>query len=107
VNLIVSSASILENKKNPFSERRLSIRDFFRFAKSIVTSSPECFSEANKLKSKGLKTYDAVHLAFAIQSDCDYFVTTDDRLLKINDSRIKIINPQEFIRIWESEENDE
>jgi predicted nucleic acid-binding protein len=107
VDLTVSSASILENKKNPFSERRLSIRDFFRFAKYIATSSSESLNEAKNFKSAGLKTYDAVHLAFAVQSDCDYFVTTDDRLLRFYDDRIRIINPQEFINVWEAYGNDE
>jgi predicted nucleic acid-binding protein len=106
VDLITSSLSMLENKKNPYSERRLSIQDFFRYSVTIVTSSADSFAEAERLKKQGLKTYDAIHLAFAIASVCDYFITTDDRVLKHKDDRIHIVDPQNFIRIWEEYEND-
>jgi predicted nucleic acid-binding protein len=107
VDLTTSSLSVLENKKNPYSDRRFSIQDFFRYSQRTATSSAECFAEAENLKAKGLKTYDAIHLSFAILSACDYFITTDDRLLKCQDDRIQIIDPQNFMRIWEEQENDE
>ena len=45
----------------------------------------------------GIKSMDAYHLASAIALNCDYFITTDDRMLKHRDNRIKIMNPVQFI----------
>ena len=49
---------------------------------------------------------DASHLACAIISGCDYFITTDKRLLKYKTDEIKVINPVDFIRIREDDDND-
>jgi predicted nucleic acid-binding protein len=54
-------------------------------------------SIANTAKGTGLKTKDALHVACAIVAKCDYFVTTDSRLLKYVDSRIKMVSPIEFV----------
>jgi predicted nucleic acid-binding protein len=54
-----------------------------------------------------LKAKDATHLSCAITAQCDYFITTDDRLLKHSDNRIDIIDPTDFVKIWERDENDE
>ena len=45
----------------------------------------------------GIKSMDAYHVACAIALKCDYFITTDDRILKYRDDRIKIISPIQFI----------
>ena len=49
----------------------------------------------------GIKNKDAVHLACSIIAECDYFITTDKGLLKFKTDRIKIVNPIEFVSIWE------
>lgn len=50
----------------------------------------------------GVKEIDAAHIACAIIGGCDYFLTTDDRVLKYRDDRIKIINPVDFVKILEA-----
>lgn len=50
-----------------------------------------------ELKKTGIKTKDALHIASAIAANCDYFISTDIRLLKSNDTRIKVINPVDFV----------
>ncbi len=50
-----------------------------------------------------MKTADAFHVACAILSGSDIFVTTDDRLLRYQTGEIKIVNPPEFIRLMEEE----
>ena len=47
----------------------------------------------------GVKMHDAYHVASAIVAECDYFLTTDYRLLKYYDTRIKITTPVEFLRL--------
>lgn len=54
----------------------------------------------------GVKMKDAYHIACAILSSCDYFLTTDDRLLKYNTSEIQMANPLEFVRRLEADLNE-
>ena len=58
------------------------------------------------IERTGVKHKDACHVACAIIAECDYFISTDDRLLKYV-SDIKVVNPIEFINGWEEESNDE
>lgn len=37
---------------------------------------------AESLADKGFKAHDALHIACAVFSDCEYFLTTDKRVLK-------------------------
>jgi predicted nucleic acid-binding protein len=107
LDLVISSMSKYENSKNPFEEREMSIGDFFKYASIVVTSSPSVRTNASALKTKGLKTKDATHLAFAIEAGCAYFLTTDDKILKFKESRIVIVNPVEFINLFEDNGHDD
>lgn len=40
---------------------------------------------------------DACHVSCAILAECDYFITTDKRLLKYQSEYIKIYNPINYI----------
>ena len=51
----------------------------------------------DKVMAHGIKNMDAYHVASAILLGCDYFITTDDRILKYDDDSIKILNPVRFI----------
>lgn len=50
-----------------------------------------------------IKEKDAYHVACAIKAECNYFVTTDDRLLKFQSEKIKLVTPGEFIRRMEAD----
>ena len=52
---------------------------------------------ASQVMKTGVKSMDAFHVACAIVAGCDYLVTTDKRLLKYEDSRIKLVSPVDFI----------
>jgi predicted nucleic acid-binding protein len=51
-----------------------------------------------------LKPVDALHVASALELNCDYFLTVDKGILKkaTDISAIKIINPIDFIIEWEA-----
>lgn len=51
-----------------------------------------------EIMSSGIKPMDASHLASAIIAGCDYFITTDDRILRYKTNRIRIVDPTTFIR---------
>ena len=57
----------------------------------------------NEIISEGLKTADASHVACAIHAGCDYFITTDDRILKFKDRRINVISPVDFLSLEEEQ----
>ena len=58
----------------------------------------------NIIKS-GIKHKDAYHLASAIFTECDYFLTFDKRLLKFNSDKMIIMNPVDFVKLLEVDEN--
>lgn len=89
-----------ENLANPFEERRNTIQNWKARALIDVDADLEILAKANILREIGLRNKDALHLACAIAAKCDYFVTTDDLLLKktIDLEDITVIDPPNFIR---------
>ena len=59
---------------------------------------PDVARIAEPIMQTGVKEKDAFHVACAILSKCDYFITTDDRLLKYKESQMPLVTPGEFIR---------
>jgi predicted nucleic acid-binding protein len=51
--------------------------------------------------TKGVYPKDALHLACAELAQCDYFITTDDKLIKKtgNEKNLRVVNPVTFIEI--------
>lgn len=47
---------------------------------------------------------DASHVAAAIHSGRDYFITTDDRMLRYRSDKIRIVDPVQFIKETEARE---
>jgi len=89
-----------ENSKNPFEERKQQIREWKHLNTVHVLTSGTLISLALELNEKGIEKYDSLHVACAIESNCDYFITTDDKVLnKINSvDRIEIIDPFGFLK---------
>ena len=58
---------------------------------------------AEEIMETGIKEKDAYHVACAIKAECNYFVTTDDRLLKFQSEKLKLVTPGEFIRRMEAD----
>ena len=101
--LELSSSYVLmyENSRNPFESRKQSIRSFVKENVKTyidISSADKVKSIADEIISTGVKTADAYHVACAILSESDYFLTTDDRLLKYQSDKVKIVDPTEFIR---------
>ena len=95
----------LENSKNPYSLRRETIQKFsYRCVQYVDESNAaDVLQIAKPILASGVREKDAMHVACAIQASCDYFLTTDDRLLKYKTDQIKLINPVQFV--GEMEEN--
>ena len=89
-----------ENKANPFEERRNVIQNWKANALIDVDANLEILIKANSLIEIGLRNKDALHLACSAAAKCDYFITTDDTILRktVNFEEVKIIDPLNFIR---------
>lgn len=61
-------------------------------------SDPVVTQKALEIEKTGIKHKDACHIACAIYTGCDYFITTDDRILKYKTDEIKLVNPVDYIR---------
>ena len=59
-------------------------------------------AKRDEIMATGIKYKAASHLACAIFTDCDVFITTDKRLIKYHTDSIHIINPTEFF-VFEEE----
>ena len=89
-----------ENHKNPYQERKLRISKWKEYAVEDIEEETIVIETAKELNKKGFHKIDSLHIACAIISNCEYFLTTDDHILKraglLDD--IKINDPIGFIK---------
>ena len=107
LELIASYMLRYECSQNPFEMRRKAILDFIQEnAVGYVGGNrkKEIESKATEIMKAGVKFKDACHVASAIYAGCEYFISTDIRLLKYNTQEIKMVTPIEFITEMESDE---
>ena len=77
-----------ENNRNPYQERKLRIKKWKRYAIEDVEENPVVIETAKILNKKGFHKIDSLHIACAIISKSEYFLTTDDQILK----RARLLN---------------
>lgn len=109
LELAASYVLTYENSRNRFEVKRTAISRFLEDNASFYIDanySEQAASIAEGIQQTGVKAMDALHTACAIIAHCDYLLTTDDRLLKYQTDRIKIIDPTEFIRICGGEDDE-
>ena len=98
--MVYSYMSLYENSENPNPEHRNSILDFFRYATDFVgiDKADVIGTRAQAIIEWKIKSNDAIHLACAIESNCEYFITVDDGILKnYRASDIRVYSPVDFI----------
>ncbi len=98
--MVVSTMLFRENSVNKNREARSYIEHFMLDHGStlVISNIPVVKTIREGIMATGIKTADATHLASAICSHCDYFITTDDRILKYRTDEIKILNPVQFMK---------
>ncbi len=92
-----------ENFNNPFSNRRLLISGWKDRAFTHVIENKAIINNGLFFEKNGIRPKDALHIACSIEAGCDFFVTTDDGIIKkMKDLNIiKTISPIELINITE------
>lgn len=107
LELIGSYTLDYELSRNPYEMRKQSIIQFLRenMKGYVGVERAEIIQPmAEEIMQTGVKEKDAYHLASAIYADCDYFISTDRRLLKYRSGRMKLVTPIEFVTETEGEE---
>ena len=105
IELVTSYVLDFENSNNRSIQKRMAIEKFMKeYATLYVSNKNEKDIEkvAAVIMETGVKEKDAYHVACAVIAECDYFVTTDDRLLKYQSEKIELVTPGEFIRRMEA-----
>lgn len=99
IELVWSYILDVENDNNPFSEKRSAIEQWKKFAAIDIEETELLIETANQFVMFGIKAKDALHVSSAIEGKADYFVTTDDKLLKklVKQSKILAINPVDIV----------
>ena len=89
-----------ENSKNPYLDRRLQINEWKQYADMDIVENGELITHAHSLQKLDLGKLDSMHVACAISANCDYFLTTDDKILKKSYQicRIQVADPILFIK---------
>ena len=89
-----------ENSKNPFRERREQIIKWRTYSDKDIEESEEVLNIASMIMNHGIKKLDSLHLACAIKANTDYFLTTDDGVIKKakHIKNIQIVDPIGFIK---------
>ena len=87
-----------ENDKNPHREKRNIIAPWKDVAVDFCPPSETILSTGKHIMKLGVKNEDALHIACAIEKNCDFFITTDMKLANKIIKEIRITNPIDFIR---------
>ncbi|GMO27768.1 MAG: PIN domain-containing protein [Termitinemataceae bacterium] len=110
VDLVTSYALRVEIENNKDDFKRENIFNFIKYNSPFfvgLDKADEVEEIAKEIMTAGIKRMDACLVASAIISGCEYFISTDKRLLKYQSDKIKMINPLNFISLLmeESDEN--
>ena len=106
LELISSYMLRYECGQNPYEMRRKTIMQFVdtnTVAYVGLNRKNVIEEKALEIMDSGVKFKDACHVASAIFAKCDYFISTDIRLLKYRTDKIRMVNPIEFITETEGE----
>lgn len=100
LKLVTSYMLRYECGNNPFEMRRNAIFDFIdknTYAYVGIERQMTIEEKAAEIMKTGIKYKDACHVASAIYAECEYFISTDVRLLKYKSNEIKLVTPIEFV----------
>lgn len=106
IELVTSYILDFENSNNRSMQKKLAIQKFMNEYAALYVSNrneKDITKLAEAIMETGIKEKDAYHVACAVMAECNYFVTTDDRLLKYQSEKIKLVTPGELIRRMEAD----
>ena len=90
IELVTSYVLDFENSNNRSIQKMMAIEKFMKEYATVYVSNKnekDISNLAKAIMETGIKEKDAYHVACAVMAECDYFVTTDDRLLKFQSEK--------------------
>lgn len=96
-----------ENSLNPYPERKNTIAKWKNNSQIDIKESKELLKKAEEIRMLKISSEDCIHVACSINASCDYFISTNNVLIKKlkNYKLIKSVNPFDFI-LKEGNSND-
>ena len=82
LDLLSSETLLVETDQNPHLRRRRFARGLLSLAVRFIQTDSQIESRARQYEKPGIRPFDALHLASAVESGADVFCSTDDQLLK-------------------------
>jgi predicted nucleic acid-binding protein len=108
LSLIWSAIMDVENSANPDVNRKVAIADWQHLVVADVAVNESVEMVAETLAKIGIKPMDALHVACAIEAHAEYFLTTDNALLRkmAKHDSIRVVDPVDFVRGLKDENNE-
>ena len=101
LELVVSGVHLIENQKSPHPDRQTHVMDVLSVARTYLATTPLVLQRAKQYESLGIKRFDALHLASAVETGIEYFCTTDDQLLRkgkeVDTGKVSVVSPLELV----------
>ena len=107
-SLVASYMLRYECNANPYEMRRNAIQEYIQENTSVYVGDErkkEVETRAAAIMATGIKFKDACHVAAAVFAGCEYFISTDKRLLKYKTSEIKMVTPVQFVMDMEEKQH--
>jgi predicted nucleic acid-binding protein len=88
-----------EGQANPFEERRDVVARWKTAAVVDIEETDATIRKAHQIASRGLRAKDALHIACAMAAGCDFFLTTDDLVVRRmrGFAGIAVMDPTQFV----------
>jgi predicted nucleic acid-binding protein len=103
-DLVWSYMNEYENNDNPYEDKREAIKVWEKIARQVCVPNDRILVRGKEIQKAKVKPKDSLHISCAIESECEYFITTDIPLLKKQALvlELKVINPIDFVRKMEA-----
>ena len=86
---------------NPFIDRKSQILKWKNLSIIDINETSVIIDLANKIEMKNIRPKDSLHISCAVLAKCDFFITTDRKILNKSIDNIVIIDPMDFIKLQE------
>jgi predicted nucleic acid-binding protein len=97
IDLVWSSVNDYENNDNPSLEKYERIIVWKDLAMERCAMNDVILRKAIALTKIRLRAKDALHVAASIVTQCDYFITTDKKILNKDIHEVTVVNPVAFV----------
>lgn len=109
LDLVWSAIMDIENSANPDLNRKVAIAGWQQIGVVDMSVNELVEQKAITLSKIGVKPMDALHVACAIEARAEYFLTTDNALLRkmAKHDSIRVVDPVDFVRGLKDENNED